>query len=138
MSGMTVLPDSQRILIVDDDPACRVVLSAIFEQHGFQVTHLDSVLGASEVIARVRPTVILLDVALPYRSGAGWLARLKSEPATANIPVVILSALPDVLPRERRELAQAVIRKPFRATTLVRTVQAVCAGTLIADAETTI
>jgi DNA-binding response OmpR family regulator len=132
---MTVRPNRQRILIVDDDPACRVLLDDIFEQHGFQVTHIDSVLAASELIARVRPTVILLDLELPYRSGASWLARLRAQPQTAHIPVVILSALPDVLPRERRELAQAFVRKPFQARTLVETVQAVCAGTLVADVD---
>jgi DNA-binding response OmpR family regulator len=134
---MTVLPDGQRILIVDDDPACRAVLDAMFEQQGFQVAHIDTVLGASDVIARFKPTVILLDVALPYRSGASWLTRLRSQPATADIPVVILSALPDVLPRERRELAQAVVRKPFQARTLVETVQAVCAGSHQTETELT-
>jgi DNA-binding response OmpR family regulator len=125
---MTVLADGQRILIVDDDPSCRTVLVTLFEQQGFQVAHIDTVLGASEVIARFQPTVILLDLALPYRSGASWLSRLRSQPATADIPVVILSALPDVLTRERRELAQAVVPKPFHGRTLVETVRAVCAG----------
>jgi DNA-binding response OmpR family regulator len=135
---MTVLPDSQRILIVDDDPSSRALLDEIFERHGFQVTHIDSVLAASEVIARVRPTVILLDLALPYRSGAGWLARLRAEPTTADIPVVILSALPDVLPRERRLLAQALVRKPCKAGALVETVRTVCSRARSAALESTI
>jgi DNA-binding response OmpR family regulator len=135
---MTLLTDSPRILIVDDDPSCRTLLDDAFEQHGFEVTHTDSVLGASELIAHVRPTVILLDLALPYRSGASWLAQLKSNPATAEIPVVILSGLEDVLPRERRGLAHAVVRKPYRAQTLVETVQAVCAGHVPFYADITI
>ena len=134
---MTVPPDSQRILIVDDDPASRALLDEIFERHGFQVTHIDSVLAASELIARVRPTVILLDLALPYRSGAGWLARLRAEPATADIPVVILSEMPDVLPRGRRRLAQALVQKPFKSGALVETVRAVCARARRAEAELT-
>ena len=77
------------------------------------------------------------DLALPYRSGASWLAQLRTQPQTADIPVVILSAFPDVLSRERRELAQAYVRKPFQARTLVETVQAVCAGTLVADVDAT-
>src|SRR3954468_2289978 len=124
MSGMTVRRASQRILIVNDDPSCRTLLDDIFERNGFDVTYTDSVLGASELIARVRPTVILLDLALPYRSGASWLAQRKANPDTAQIPVVVLSALPDVLLGERRELARAVVRKPFRPETLVQTVQA--------------
>jgi two-component system phosphate regulon response regulator PhoB len=125
---MTVRHASQRILIVNDDPSCRALLDGIFERSGFHVTHTDSVLGVSELIERVRPTVILLDMALPYRSGASWLAQLKADPDTAEIPVVILSDLPDMLPRERRELADAVVRKPFRAGALVDTVRAVCEG----------
>src|SRR3954447_26789222 len=80
MSGMTVHHASQRILIVDDDPSSRELLDGLFEVNGFQVTHTDSVLGASELIARDRPTVILLDLTLPYRSGASWLAQLKANP----------------------------------------------------------
>jgi len=134
---MTVHHASQRILIVDDDPSCRELLDGLFELHGFQVTHTDSVLGASELIARHRPTVILLDLTLPYRSGASWLAQLKANPVTANIPVVVLSDLPDMLPRERREFAGAVVQKPFRAGALVQTVRAVCARANLLEADVT-
>jgi len=134
---MTVHHASQRILIVDDDPSCRELLDSLFELHGFQVTHTDSVLGASELIARDRPTVILLDLTLPYRSGASWLAQLKANPATADIPVVVLSDLPDMLPRERRELAGAVVQKPFRAGALMQTVRAVCARANLLEADVT-
>jgi DNA-binding response OmpR family regulator len=132
---MTVCHTAQRILIVDDDPTCRALLDSIFEMNGFEVTHTDSVLGVSGLVARVRPTVILLDLALPYRSGASWLAQLKAQPDTADIPVVILSDLPDMLPRERRELAGAVVRKPFRAGALLETVRAVCASAALVEAD---
>jgi DNA-binding response OmpR family regulator len=124
---MMVQSHRQRIVIVDGDPACRALLSAIFDLHGFEVAATDSVFGLTELIERVRPAVILLDVALPYRSGAGWLSRLKADPATADIPIVILSALTDVLSRERLDLAQAVVRKPFRTRTLVDAVLGACA-----------
>ena len=123
---MTAPSPTRRILVVDDDPTCRALLEAIFESHGFAVTATDSVIGASALLAQSRPHVILLDLALPYRSGASWLAQLKADPETAGIPVVILSAAPDVLPRERRGLAQAIIRKPFRTATLLDTVQSLC------------
>jgi DNA-binding response OmpR family regulator len=125
---MTVLPSRQRILIVDDDPGCRALLDAIFQSNGFQVDVTDSVLGASQLVERFGPDVILLDLALPYRSGASWLAQLKSNPATVRIPVIILSAHPEVLPGSRRRLAHAVVSKPFRVRTLVATVQAACDG----------
>jgi DNA-binding response OmpR family regulator len=136
-SRMTVLSDRQRILIVDDDPGLRTMLESLFAMHGFHVTVTDSVLGASELVERFQPHVILLDLALPYRSGASWLAQLKSNPATARIPVVILSALPEVLPRSRRRLAQAIVSKPFRSRALVDTVLAVCGGITLTDSVAT-
>ena len=77
---MTVTADRRRILIVEDDPGCRALLQAIFVSHGFRVTSTDSVLGAPELIERLRPDVIVLDLALPYRSGASWLVELKADP----------------------------------------------------------
>jgi two-component system phosphate regulon response regulator PhoB len=133
-----VLTEPERILIVDDDPACRTLLDAIFQTHGFEVTSTDSVLGATALLATFAPTVILLDIALPYRSGASWLAQLRADPATASIPVVVISALPELVPRERRDLAQAVVRKPFRTGALVSTIQAVCRGERVIDREFTI
>lgn len=132
---MTVPDQPQRVLIVDDDPTFRALLEAIFESHGFAVTSTDSVIGASALLTQSRPNVILLDLALPYRSGASWLAQLKANPATADIPVVILSALPDVLPKERRGLAQAVIQKPFRTSTLLDTVRALCTRAAFSDPQ---
>lgn len=127
-SGKTVPQLRERVLVVDDDPICRALLDAIFDMHGFDVFTTDTVLGASELIASFRPDVILLDLALPYRSGASWLTQLKAQPETASIPVVILSALPDMLPQDRKVLAAAIVPKPFRTRALVEVVRAVSAG----------
>lgn len=126
-ASQTTVHQRKRILVVDDDPTCRVLLDAIFDLHGFEVFASDSVLGATELIGSVRPDVILLDLALPYRSGASWLTELKSRPDTATIPVIILSAMPEMLPGDRRRLAAAVLQKPFRTPALVETVRAACA-----------
>jgi DNA-binding response OmpR family regulator len=123
MSGMTVPSESQHILIVEDDPGCRALLNAIFDANGFQVTATDSVLGASELIERLAPDVIVLDLALPYRSGASWLVELKADPDTAHIPVVILSAHPTVLPEGRRRLAHAILGKPFQTRSLLAAIR---------------
>ena len=122
-SGMTVTTDRCRILIVEDDPGCRALLNAIFVANEFGVTATDSVLGASELIERLQPHVIVLDLALPYRSGASWLVELKADPGTAHIPVVILSAHPTVLPEGRRRLAHAVLGKPFETQLLVAAIR---------------
>jgi DNA-binding response OmpR family regulator len=118
----------QSVLIVEDDPGCRALLQAIFVSNGFRVTSTDSVLGASELVERLRPNVIVLDLALPYRSGASWLVDLKSDRETANIPVVILSAHPTVLTESRRKLAHAIIGKPFQTQSLMAAIRTACDG----------
>ena len=131
---MTVPIDRRRILIVDDDPGCRALLDAISNAYGLQITATDSVLGASELVERLRPDVIVLDLALPYRSGASWLSELKSDPVTAHIPVIILSAHPMVLPDGRRRLAHAVLAKPFQTKALLAAIRSARAYDL-GDAE---
>jgi CheY-like chemotaxis protein len=59
--------------------------------------------------------VVLLALGLPSRSGARLLAELKAGPATAAIPVAIVSAAPDALPAEYRRLAAAILAKPVSA-----------------------
>lgn len=123
-----------RVLVVDDDPACRALLDAIFDMYGFDVFTTDTALGASTLIASFQPNVIVLDLALPYRSGASWLAQLKANPSTAGIPVVILTSMPDLLPTERRAHASAIVGKPFRTRQLVDTVRAACARATLVSA----
>lgn len=92
--------------------------------YGFEVATSDSVFGASALLGSFAPDVVLLDLMLPYRSGASWLAELRAAPETAALPVILLSGLPEVLPADRRRLASAVVRKPFRTRALVETVRA--------------
>ena len=62
--------------------------------------------------------MILLDLGLPYRSGGALLHDLKTDPATAGIPVLVVSALAETLTPERRALTAGVVAKPFSPDTL--------------------
>jgi sigma-B regulation protein RsbU (phosphoserine phosphatase) len=85
-----------KILIVDDTPTNLAFLDAMLSQEGFvTVTANDGV--AARVISRnERPDLILLDVMMPGETGFETCARLKSDPLTADIPIIFLSALDDV------------------------------------------
>jgi CheY-like chemotaxis protein len=115
-----------RVLAVDDDPELRDVLKDLLASEGCSVISMDAALGAAGLVRRMRPDVILLDLGLPYRSGVWLLAELKADPRTASIPVIILSALTEVLTAEQRAMAAAVIPKPFEADALIDTVRAAC------------
>jgi DNA-binding response OmpR family regulator len=125
--GMDEGDDNEpRVLVIEDDPHIKDLLSDVLAGDGFAVTSADSVLGAATLIRRLRPCAIVLDLGLPYRSGASLLADLKADPETARIPVIVVSALPETLTPERRALATAVLAKPISIRDLLRAVHAAC------------
>ena len=113
-----------RVLIIDDDPAIVRLLQEILEPAGYAVTAADSALGAAALVRRLRPHVILLDLGLPYRSGAALLAELKADRGTADVPILVVSGLAETLPAHRRALAADVISKPFSPRELLDAVRA--------------
>jgi DNA-binding response OmpR family regulator len=116
----------RRVLVIEDDAHIKDLLTDVLTGDGFAVTGADSVLGAAALVRRLRPCAIVLDLGLPYRSGASLLTDLKADPETAGIPVIVVSALPETLTPERRALATAVLAKPISIRDLLRAVHAVC------------
>jgi two-component system cell cycle response regulator len=80
------------ILIVDDAPANIGVLRSIMMQQGHRTFVANSGPRALEIAQRVRPDLVLLDVVMPGMDGFEACRQLKSNPATAHIPVIFVSA----------------------------------------------
>ena len=115
------------VLVIEDDQGIRDLLTDTLQGEGYVVTSTESALGAATLVRRLHPRVILLDLGLPYRSGGSLLHDLKSDPATAEIPVLVVSALSESLSPERRAMAAGVVPKPFRSDTLLSAVRRACA-----------
>jgi DNA-binding response OmpR family regulator len=81
---------ARRVLVIEDDPHIKDLLTDVLTGDGFSVTAADSVLGAATLIRRLRPCAIVLDLGLPYRSGASLLTDLKGDAETAHIPVIVV------------------------------------------------
>jgi len=79
------------ILIVDDDPAVHDVLRATMAKEGYRLLHAYDGAQALEIARRERPDVITLDVMMPKLDGWTVLGKLKSDPALAPIPVIMLT-----------------------------------------------
>ena len=107
------------VLVVDDDQDFQKFLTVLLTGEGYDITATDSVIGARRLARRLQPGAILLDLGLPYRTGASLLGELKADPRTAHIPVIVVSGMPDALPGPRRALAAGIIRKPFEVQTLL-------------------
>jgi CheY-like chemotaxis protein len=112
-----------RVLVIEDDPSILQLMTVMLETEGHTVVTMDSGLGAVPAVRCLSPDVILLDLGLPYRSGASLLTDLKADPETADIPVVILTALPDTLTGDRRALAASILAKPSDPDTILEAIQ---------------
>ena len=119
------VPSRERgaILIVDDDPGVRHVVSEHLRMQGYEVLESDSGQRALGIAANQEIAAILLDLYMPSMTGWETVERLKSNPATAGIPVVILSVLSPLM-RHGNGLALAGrtegwIQKPFNPNLLM-------------------
>ncbi len=112
-------PTRPLVLVVEDDPGTGALLTDVLGDEGYAVRVMDTALGVPGEIERRRPQAIVLDLGLPYRSGAALLSDLKADPATADIPVVVVSALLEAFPPEHAALAEATLAKPFEVQDLL-------------------
>jgi type II secretory ATPase GspE/PulE/Tfp pilus assembly ATPase PilB-like protein/CheY-like chemotaxis protein len=125
-SGAHGLPAS-KVLLVDDEDSLRKVMRDLLERDGYVVTEARDGVQALDQVDRVGPDIIVLDLNLPGLDGYGVLSHLRSRPATANIPVIVLTAKGD----EDNEVrvfelgADDFLTKPFRARALSARLEAV-------------
>jgi len=107
---------AKRILVIDDDAQILAVAAASLRMVGKWevVTATSGPDGLSQALA-ARPDAILLDVMMPGMDGPATLRQLKAEPATAAVPVVMLTAVlgADGRPPVFDRPVAAVIAKPF-------------------------
>lgn len=96
-SGMSQsLPDSEkreRVLIVDDDLPFLELAERLFVKEGFSPISTDEPQMVLQIARTVKPVAIMLDILMPGLNGWDVLGTLKSDPATASIPVIIISVL---------------------------------------------
>ena len=83
---------SRKVLVVDDNLDSTMILRSILEGHGFAVAVAHSGAEALAQLERELPDAILLDVMMPEMSGFEVLKRVKSAQATANVPVIMVTA----------------------------------------------
>ena len=125
-SGPHGLP-AVKVLLVDDEDSLRKVMRDLLERDGYDVAEARDGVQALDQIDRVGPDIIVLDLNLPGLDGYGVLSHLRSRPATAAIPVIVLTAKGD----EDNEVrvfelgADDFLTKPFRARALSARLEAV-------------
>jgi len=117
-----------RLLVVDDDPGLLELIRVTFEGIDVEVREAQNARGAREAVAAAPPDVIVLDVLLRGESGLDLCRDLKSDAATASIPIVVLSGTHDLARGAAAARADAYLPKPFSPLHLLATVERLTGG----------
>lgn len=119
-----------RILVVDDDPTIVRLLRINLELEGHEVREATDGRRAGELAGGGWPDLVLLDIMLPDVDGFAVCEQIRADPATASIPVVLVSARAQAADRARgREVGcSAYVTKPFDPIDLVALVDELLAG----------
>jgi CheY-like chemotaxis protein len=97
-----------RILVVEDEPAQRALLRRILERAGHEVSDAGDGAAALQAVRESSPDLVVTDMMMPVMGGAELIRRLRSEPATAGIPILAASGDPHLAVG-----ADEVIVKPY-------------------------
>ena len=98
-------------LVVDDSMLIRHTVCRYLQERGFEVESATNGADALEVLAQVRPDIIVTDLNMPKMSGHELITALKANPDTAEIPVVVIAAKRTSTDGEMETRAQYVIYK---------------------------
>ncbi len=111
----------KKILIIDDDPIVLRYLESLFTDNGYETYKAVNGVEAGEVVAKVLPDLITLDLEMPEQWGPRFYRRMTKNKALRDIPVIVISGLTGSkysLPK-----AAAHLSKPFEPEELLRLVK---------------
>lgn len=113
------------VLVADDDPVVREVLQASLESRGYSVVAVADGSSAVEAAQRFTPSLALLDWLMPGMYGPDVCAALRAAPATATIPVVLLTTQGEERDVEHgyRSGADEYVTKPFHPREVLAVVE---------------
>ena len=122
--------EAPRVLVVDDDATLRQLVAVNLELEGFEVHEAVDGADCLERIHEIAPHVVTLDIMMPRLDGWEVATRLRDDPATAGIKLIVLTAASreSDLRRGARIGVDCYLTKPFDPDDLVGVVQRLVAG----------
>ncbi len=120
---------AKRILLADDSLTIQKVVELTFSDGEYDLVCVPNGQRALDKVAESAPDLILADVVMPEKNGYEVCEAIKANPATARIPVVLLSGTFEPFDRDRAERlgCDAIVSKPFDSQQLLRQVEALLA-----------
>jgi CheY-like chemotaxis protein len=115
---------TDRVLVVDDDPEIRTLISEALELEGYEVETVPNGAEALEAITRRQPTTMLLDMDMPVLDGRGVASALKQR--GVSVPTLVMTAAMNAERWAAEIAAQGWLAKPFNLDELLTAVEQVC------------
>ncbi len=115
----------KKILIVEDEESLLKLESILLTSKGFEVKGVSNGQAALDAIGEAQPDLVLLDIMLPEIDGFEVCRRIKSDPATRHLPVIMLTAKKsrEDMARGEKVGADWYITKPFKSAMVIETIQ---------------
>src|SRR5262249_54807471 len=122
------LSSRKTVMIVDDSPTIRKILGLTLERAGYKVVAEPDGESAIERLIQVVPHLILLDIAMPKIDGYEVCKRIKQDPRTKHVPVVMLSGKGALFDKVKGHMAGAseYLTKPFETPAVLAVVTNYC------------
>ena len=118
-------PKGKTILVVDDSPTVRKLISGKLEKSGHNVVCASDGIEALERINEIRPDLVLLDITMPRMDGYEVCKQIRSNPDAQDLPVVMISGKDGFFDKVRGKMAGTTgyVTKPFGPETLMKALE---------------
>ena len=114
------MPNSERILVVEDNREAQEGLYALLQHDGYSVVTADNGQQALDLLERgIQPRLLILDLVLPKVTGADLLKYMQSDPRLRQTRVIVITAMS---PQDVHVVADVVLYKPIDVSILLSTV----------------
>lgn len=119
-----------KVLVIEDNKSQREMISELLAKSGLTVAVAEDGIKALEQLQAIEPDIVVLDIVLPHLNGYEVCRRIKSDPKTQNLPVVICTSKGEEFDRYwgMKQGADAYISKPFEPKELIGTVKQLLRG----------
>jgi two-component system phosphate regulon response regulator PhoB len=122
-----------RILLVEDDKVVRTSLALMLQSRGFEVHQTEDAAGGFLKAMTTHPDLVVLDIILPVRSGFALCKKLKKSERCRDIPIILLSALPEKQQRKESNwkgppAADDFVTKPYKPQDLLERIDRLIAA----------
>jgi CheY-like chemotaxis protein len=116
----------KRVLIADDDPDTRVLLSLVLSDQGYELDTARDGVEALALAEQHQPDLMVVDHMMPRMTGTDCVAVMKARPLLRDVPVVLVTAAPAAVQAAGQLGFEAAVEKPLELDEFVRTVRRLC------------